>query len=138
MKDKEQLVFVYGTLKKGHSNHLCLNGAEFKGYDTLVGPYTMFDLGAFPGVSAIPDADEENRIRGEVYMVDGGEGIDTLDILEGHPTFYTRVMLELESGRFAWVYLLPYQEYMGTCPFVDGLWWYPSDEERQAHEAASA
>lgn len=43
-------VFVYGTLKEGHSNHglLYSAGAEFVGYDSITGPFRMTDMVGFP------------------------------------------------------------------------------------------
>ncbi|MCT0207543.1 gamma-glutamylcyclotransferase [Synechococcus sp. CS-1332] len=49
-----ELVFVYGTLKRGHGNHHWLAEAPFHGEGTE-GGLVLHDLGPFP--MAIPGAD---------------------------------------------------------------------------------
>ena len=80
-------VFVYGTLKKGHYNNTLLEEAEFVGAAKTVGnDYTMYHLGAFPGVKE----GGCDSITGEVYNVND-EQLARLHQLEGHPTFYKAV-----------------------------------------------
>ena len=80
-------VFVYGTLKKGHYNNVLLDEAEFVGSAMTVGKdYTMYNLGAFPGVKE----GGCDSITGEVYIVDD-EQLARLHQLEGHPTFYKAI-----------------------------------------------
>lgn len=123
-------VFVYGSLKQGHSNSPFLDGAHYVGVDSLPGPYVMFDLGAFPAVSERPVGTLPNaEVRGELYYVDAEE-FAALDILEGHPSFYKRERLKLSSGIVAWVYLVPYEEYREITEVTDG-WWFPSESERK-------
>ena len=100
-------VFVYGSLKRGHGNHRCLEGAEFIGPGILDNA-KMLNLGAFPGI--VPSATGE--IFGELYKINPGI-LARLDRLEGHPSFYCREMkpifegFEQDSPLFeAWVYFL--------------------------------
>lgn len=98
-------VLVYGTLKKGHSNHVLLEEAEadFIGYDSTTGMYNMWDMGQIP---AMMDSNNEHRIRGELYAINP-EGLVALDMLEGHPNFYRRQKLWTDiHRRRAWVYML--------------------------------
>ena len=64
-----QLVFVYGTLKRGHQrNHLFAN-QTFVGPATTAANYRMYDLGDYPGLIELgPGAGD--RIQGEIYQVD--------------------------------------------------------------------
>ena len=77
-------VFVYGSLKKGFGNHHLLEDAEYVGKaETVSNDYTMYNLGAFPGVKE----GGTTCITGEVYRVTDAELV-RLHRLEGHPTFY--------------------------------------------------
>lgn len=120
-------VFVYGSLKKGHGNHRCLEGATFVGPGILDNA-KMLNLGAFPGI--IPAADID--VFGEVYKITP-DILKRLDRLEGHPTFYCRKLApiftdfeETSAPIEAWVYFLSedsaahYQELCETIP--SGNW----------------
>ena len=85
-------VFVYGTLKRGHGNHVLLRGSDFLG----------------PSFSKSPGT---TRVIGELYNVDELT-LNHLDMLEGHPTWYKREQInvdyisnegEMESTK-AWLY----------------------------------
>lgn len=79
--DKERhLVFVYGSLRKGLSNHRLVENANFIKYMKLNG-FEMYDYnGFFPYVYYT--GDEDSAIVGEVYEVDDIQFQD-LDRLEG-------------------------------------------------------
>lgn len=95
-------VFVYGSLKKGFSNHRVIHGAKFLGDDTtLEDAWFMFSMGGFPGVVS-----GNGYISGEVYEVDD-EVLKDLDRLEGNGNFYTREVVELANHEQAWMYILP-------------------------------
>ncbi|KAD4178491.1 hypothetical protein R6Q59_022087 [Mikania micrantha] len=85
---KQTLIFSYGTLKQGFSNHtlmqdlISLNDAVFLGnYITdlrlplVRGPYGVPFLLNLPGTS-------RHRVRGELYSV-SDSGLQRLDVLEG-------------------------------------------------------
>ena len=95
---ERQLVFVYGTLKRGEKNHHWLEGASWQGEAELPG-VVLHDLGPFP--MAVIGA---GLALGEVYAVEGS-GLAKLDELEGYPRLYNRQVMELVDGRRAWVYL---------------------------------
>jgi gamma-glutamylaminecyclotransferase len=73
------LVFVYGTLKRGSSNHSFLDGQEFLGEARTAPGYTLFNLDGYPGMVR-QDGDPEG-VRGEVWSVDDPclEGLDGLE-----------------------------------------------------------
>jgi gamma-glutamylcyclotransferase (GGCT)/AIG2-like uncharacterized protein YtfP len=73
------LVFVYGTLKRGCSNHHYLAGQEFIGGAATVPGYALYDLGGYPGMVALAGSP---GVTGEVWSVDGG-CLASLDELEG-------------------------------------------------------
>ena len=120
-------VFVYGSLKEGHPNHGVLKGSTFIGRTYIQGDYTMLDLGYFPGVVNLSGAGD-GRIFGEVYTVDL-DGLNSLDILEGHPDYFKREHLSTEFGR-AWMYQLP-DEYAEHYPTIKSGQWTPTKAERK-------
>ena len=107
-----EMVFVYGTLKKGFGNHGLLQGAKFIGKAVTTEPYAMYVSGGIPFVT--PN-EKVSPIKGEVYFVDETT-LSSLDRLEGHPDWYCRreTWVELEDGRevHAWLYFN--QEPSGT------------------------
>lgn len=123
-------VLVYGTLKKGHSNHILLEQAkaDFLGYDSITGKYNMFDMGSIP---ATMESESKNRIRGELYAI-SPDGLAALDMLEGHPNFYARRKLWTDlNARRAWVYMLKAKNYLHEgIVEVQAQLWRPSAEER--------
>lgn len=74
------LIFVYGTLKRGCSNHAFLAGQAFLGEARTVPGFRLFDLDGFPGM--VPRADDRDGVSGEIWSVDP-ECLARLDILEG-------------------------------------------------------
>lgn len=93
------IVFVYGTLLVGEVNHYLLSEAEPLGPHRTEPCYTMFGLGAYPGVAR----GGKTPIRGELYKVDA-KGLEHLDRLEDYPRLYDRNLIPSSHGR-AWVYL---------------------------------
>ena len=73
-------LFIYGTLKRGGSNHRYMNGQRFVDVARTVPAYRLFDMGGFPGM--VP-ADDGNglSINGEVWDVTD-ECLNALDVLE--------------------------------------------------------
>jgi gamma-glutamylaminecyclotransferase len=87
-----QLVFVYGTLKRGYWNNGLLSRAKFLAEGTTVpDTFSMYD-GGFPYVTK----DGICRIRGEVWEVTDALTMENLDRLEGVPHHYVRKEVEIE------------------------------------------
>lgn len=114
-----ELVFVYGTLKRGHGNHHWLLEAPFLG-EAVLPEVVLHDLGPFP--MAVPG---EGVVRGEVYGVDAA-GLARLDRLEGYPRLYDRRPLPLADGRRAWVYLGRPHQVRHVSVIADGCWRGPA------------
>lgn len=93
------LVFVYGTLRKGESNHHLISGCGFCGCYVTQPRYRMLHLGTYPGVVA----GGFTAIAGEVYRLNARE-LRTLDRLEAYPRLYKRALIATPWGR-AWIYL---------------------------------
>ncbi len=92
-------VFVYGTLLAGEVNHALLAGGRLLGPWRTRPCYTLFDLGAYPGVAR----GGCTAIAGEVYAVDS-KCLVRLDRLEEYPRLYDREPIPTAFGR-AWIYL---------------------------------
>ena len=87
------LLFVYGTLKRGCSNHRYLAGQRFVGLARTPPGYRLYDLGGYPGIGVNPGDDD--GVVGEVWSVDG-ETLARLDKFEGvHEGLYRREPLPL-------------------------------------------
>lgn len=109
LKDKGNLVGVYGTLKQGYGNYTVMQSAEgvFKGKALTKDKFIMNGYG-FPYI--IPDtSDVAKQVVLELFEVDERGVTHELDSLEGHPTFYKReeipVILENGEETTAWVYI---------------------------------
>jgi len=103
-QDSERtLVFVYGTLMKGQTNHHYLNDSCEVGQGVLSG-YQMYHLGDYPGI--VPDS--AGQVKGEVYAV-SQETLHQLDLLEDEGDEYRRVtakvMLNDQWLEDVWVYV---------------------------------
>ena len=79
MSERER-IFVYGTLKRGLSNHGHLAGQKFLGVARTAPVYRMVDCGGYPGMFTVEK--DGLSIVGEVWEVDA-RCRQQLDILEG-------------------------------------------------------
>jgi gamma-glutamylcyclotransferase (GGCT)/AIG2-like uncharacterized protein YtfP len=102
-------VFVYGTLKRGHSNwqRLLQDRSEFLGEALSISAnYAMLD-GGFPKAFECANG---HPIFGELFEINVDILRHDLDLLEGHPNWYQRKrrMFRLADGtkRQAWIYLM--------------------------------
>ena len=73
-------LFVYGTLKRGGSNHAFLSSQAFLSVARTSPGFTLFSLGAYPGM--IPSPDDREGVLGELWAVDDA-CLAQLDKLEG-------------------------------------------------------
>ncbi len=73
-------LFVYGTLKRGGSNHAHLAGQRFLGEARTAAGYTLVSLGGYPGL--VPASGDHARVTGELWAVDDA-CLARLDELEG-------------------------------------------------------
>ena len=119
-------VAVYGTLKKGYSNHdlMVQSGAEHLVTTVTKNKYRMMD-GGYP---AVYKEDPVCPIHVEVYKM---ENMALLDMLEGHPDFFHREVVECmvpgidvhaPSTVPAWMYFGPEGEQGREAVVSDGNW----------------
>lgn len=88
------LVFVYGTLKRGGRNHRLLSGAEFVGLARTERKYRLIDCGPYPAL--IEHAAEPLEITGELYRISASlqpSLLPALDELEDEGVLYRRIVV---------------------------------------------
>lgn len=100
--NNKHLVFVYGSLMEGLTNHALLLGAEKLGAAETAPEYRMYNLGLYPAIVRGGSI----AIKGEVYSVTD-EVLAALDRLEGHPDYYKRSKCVSTPWGKASVYMLP-------------------------------
>ena len=87
------LLFVYGTLKRGCSNHRYMAGQTWIGPARTEPGFRLVDLGGYPAIVASPQ--DRDGVAGEVWSVDA-EGLKRLDAFEGvHEGLYRRASIRL-------------------------------------------
>jgi len=95
-KEFKELLFVYGSLKKGFDNHTLLTKyAKRLGKAHTVKKFGMFE-DSFGNYPYLVDAPLE-RIKGELYKLTRRELLDTIDEFEGVPEYYQRQKIEVKS-----------------------------------------
>tara|TARA_R110002167_G_scaffold7683_12_gene36198 strand:- start:2012 stop:2368 length:357 start_codon:yes stop_codon:yes gene_type:complete len=98
-----EIVFVYGTLRQGYNNHKLLLNCEFIDAGRTVNNYAMYAN----GIPYVSDNEQVSQIYGELYLVNQ-RILFNLDMLEGHPSWYKRKKIAIETfeGKVynAWLY----------------------------------
>lgn len=117
LSPQENLVLVYGSLKKNHHNAEFMNGAEFICQTmTRGGNFKMVSMkGDYPGVTW-----GRFRIVGEVYTISDLH-LELLDCLEGEGNFYKRHQCctqELGGEAPVWIYVL-YQNFKDSIDLTE-------------------
>lgn len=124
--DHYHLVFVYGTLKAGGSNHRFMRGQIFVGDAQTLPGFQLIHLGSYPGMIASTNASDS--VVGEVWRVTSA-CLAQLDELEGiDEGLYVRVKIPLLSpfaGQPVETYLYA-QSVEGRPPIPHGLWTEPT------------
>jgi gamma-glutamylcyclotransferase (GGCT)/AIG2-like uncharacterized protein YtfP len=88
-------IFVYGTLKRGGSNHALLAGQQFLGAACTAPGYILYLLGDYPGM--VRAANDQAGVTGEVWLVDDA-CLQQLDELEGVAEgLYERAAIQLAA-----------------------------------------
>lgn len=99
MKTKaiSNMVFVYGTLKRGGCNHNAMQEAkgEFVAEVTTVERFPL-EVRGLPFLFNAPG--EGEQIKGELFALPNYKPFERLDRLEGHPTLYKRELIKVADG----------------------------------------
>lgn len=93
MKQVVRRIFVYGTLKRGLTNHSYLVGQKFVSVARTQRVYRLYDLGGYPGM--VPAPDDGLSIEGEIWEIDDAclLRLDKLEDIDGGE--YERVIIAL-------------------------------------------
>jgi len=92
----DELLFVYGSLKKGFDNHNLLDKyAKRLGKAHTVKKFAMFEdsFGNYPYIIDAP----HTKIQGELYKITRAELMKKIDEFEGAPDYYARKRIEVKS-----------------------------------------
>jgi len=115
---KPEIVFVYGTLRAGGSNHFRMAGCAALGPGTVRG--RLYRVDWYPAVFADPDGGE---VVGELYAV-SHETLAALDAFEGSEYRRVRIAVTPAGGgdpvdAWIWEFLEPLGE---TKRIANGDW----------------
>lgn len=107
---KNDLIFVYGTLRRGERADLekkTWGGTSFVAEDVINGE--LYNLGSYPGLTgatmALADwTDTMPSVIGEVFLIRDKSITILLDSYEGFPHLYNRQQVMTANGRKVWVY----------------------------------
>jgi gamma-glutamylcyclotransferase (GGCT)/AIG2-like uncharacterized protein YtfP len=94
------LIFVYGTLRFGETNHAQLNGARLVAKVYTAPSYELVDMGDYPALIEVG----EMRVYGELYEV-ADALVRQLDEFEEVPTLYERREVQI-AGYIAQAYVM--------------------------------
>lgn len=92
-----QLIFVYGSLKKGFHNHRVMEMAKARFLTKARSKdraFSLFSLGAFPALDVAKDDETPFNIAGELYEVPNS-GVPIIDRLESG---YNKGKITLNAG----------------------------------------
>jgi len=125
-EETTELVFVYGTLKRGLHNSYLLDNDEFVTTGETKEKYVMTE----DGIPYVSELIPYSTIQGEIFRVTN-TSMHTLDMLESHPTWYERrqVLIVAEDGveHNCWLYFN--DKTLGSLINIDGD--YGSKESRR-------
>ena len=109
-------IFVYGTLMSGFIRDSLMQAAKLIGIAKTVPAFTMYSTAmSYPMVVR----GGTTAILGELYEANT-ETVARLDVIEGHPDWYCREVVQLEDGTEASMYLI--QEKPGWPTVKSGDW----------------
>ncbi|MBX2986816.1 MAG: gamma-glutamylcyclotransferase [Bdellovibrionaceae bacterium] len=111
MPNYQRLLFVYGSLKRGHSNHdrMTRYGGVFLGsVETVEGYELRFLHRGMAGVATMTRA-HSGTVIGELYRV---PDIRPLNVFEGHPHYYRLepIIIKNENNQTKKVWAYIFQE----------------------------
>jgi len=117
-------VVVYGTLKKGYSNHRLLEAADLIGVAQIYGDRILNDT--WPPTFTYTEGNK-TPFEGELYKVTAEE-LRRLDGLEGHPNGWYRTQVDAVSDMGngvtdivrAWCYFYYVDQGHPACPVENG------------------
>jgi gamma-glutamylcyclotransferase (GGCT)/AIG2-like uncharacterized protein YtfP len=116
METVSDIVFVYGSLKRGARHHDLMGEARFLAL-TAVHGFGLYRVGRYPAMAPLVGA----RVPGELYVVDAAH-LARLDEFEDCPELYQRVEVRLGDGRVAWAYTMTAERVRGAARLPGDAW----------------
>jgi gamma-glutamylcyclotransferase (GGCT)/AIG2-like uncharacterized protein YtfP len=116
-----ELIFVYGTLKRGLSNHRYLSGQQFIGEARTAADYRLVDCDSYPGM--VEALNGGVSVRGEVWEVDDAcrQRLDVLeDVAHGMYTLERVALLAPFDSKEVFTYI--YRWPTADCAEVGEAW----------------
>ena len=140
---EDNLVAVYGTLKKGYSNYNhYLTSSKFIGKGETKDKYPLV-INGLPYL--IEDKGNGHNVEVDVFKVSGGV-LGHLDRLEGHPNWYRRKQIDIEmKGKVlkCWIYFNIRETGKGKewhktyTQLPNKVKWYEEEDERESEASFS-
>ncbi|NOQ30504.1 MAG: hypothetical protein GQ570_05200 [Helicobacteraceae bacterium] len=102
-----ELLFVYGSLKKGFDNHKLLEKSTKRlGKAKTVSKFAMFEdtFGNYPYLILKPIT----KVEGELYQINRKELLERIDEFEGTPEYYQRKKIKVKTHhgiKYAYTYV---------------------------------
>ena len=122
---RKTVVFVYGTLRQGASNHFRLEGATALGEAWVLGQLYRIDW--YPGLLL---DDDGIPVRGEIYAVER-EMLRKLDDFEGREYERLKITVHLKDGGEVEAWLYEYRgEVEGRMDLVPADWMHRAGDRR--------
>ena len=120
MSEERELVFVYGTLRRGGSNHFRMEGAEFVAKAWV--PGRLYRIDWYPGIVL---EDRVGDVLGELYEV-SDEQLSELDEFEGAEFRRIKADAVLPTGKGVGAWLWEYPGKVDEeCRIASGDWILP-------------
>lgn len=137
---RQQLAFVYGTLKRGFGNYWLMEDMMQKGNAHFLGTartehrYPLV-CGPFQVPFMLNNPEEGHHVKGEVYSIDSA-GVERLDELEGvDKGHYKRLSIALRDLRITATELHPDEERLVVAAQAEAYFAYPSYSDGMAAAA---
>jgi gamma-glutamylaminecyclotransferase len=115
--EQSLVLFVYGSLLRGQSNHFWMRAARYLGEASTEPRFELLDLGPFPALVA----GGSTAVHGELYEVDAVL-LARLDVFEDVPEMYRRDVVQLQGQASAQAYLLQPSHAQGRPRVPSGDW----------------
>ncbi|HEX5790142.1 MAG TPA: gamma-glutamylcyclotransferase family protein [Luteolibacter sp.] len=117
MSPTHSIIFVYGTLRPGGSNHFRMDGARFVAAATVRG--ALYRIDWYP---AIVLADDAGEVHGEIFAVSPTQ-LAALDDYEGPEYRRVRTQAAAADGTLHEVWIWEWcGETLGRTPIPGGDW----------------
>ena len=126
-------VFVYGSLKRGFSNHGQLAGARFLGAARTGSGYVLYQIGRYPALVRA----RAGVVSGELFEVNA-DLLRRLDVFENCPELYRRELVELSDQSRAFSYTMSSAQVRGYGMLAQNSWAGAAIARRTARTGASA